>query len=301
VYRRWSTLSRTRLPHWEHLFTRFFTTFNLATRFWADVRLVFRNSAKPLHESPHVKATPNCQSKANGLRGATFQRTYSSGRFSLAPASHTRGSLASHTVASHGRSWEEEAPEEEALQDVMLSQQQDFPVLAKEERGVSIHDQSLRTASPLHSFAPDRSTPRFDWRRRAPSRAPFRSHGHKFSCDGKGAQTHVKRVVPQQLEIESGGRFYHEVKAYEDRWVLFFMFEVIIKLLFARFLPLLEAEKVEDEKELRERLAKWPIKKLCDRGYCITGMSAFWLDTKFDHVAAFGFGPGVALPDHKFE
>jgi hypothetical protein len=204
-----------------------YTTLNLATRFWADVRLVFRNSAKPFHESPRVKATPNCQSKTNVFRGPTFQRTYSSGRF--APASHARSSvirheltchrrwLAPHTVircSSHDRSWEEEA-----LQDVMLSQQQDSPVSLKEERGVSIHDQSLRTASPLHSFAPDYFTSRFDWRRRAPSRAPSRSHGHRFSYDGKDAQTHVKRVVPQQLEIEPGGRFYHEVKAYEDRWV----------------------------------------------------------------------------------
>jgi hypothetical protein len=196
------------------------TTLNLATRFWADVRFVFRNTTKPLHESPRVKATPSCQSKTSGFRGATFQRTYSSGRF--APASHALSSvvrhelirhrpwLASHTViryTSHDRSWEEEA-----LQDVMLS--------LKKERGVSIHDQSLRTASPLHSFEPDHSTPRFDWRRRAPSRAPSRSHGHRFSYDGKGPQTHVKRVVPQQPEIEPGGRFYHEVKAYENRWVL---------------------------------------------------------------------------------
>lgn len=249
----------------DPLFSRLdYTTINLATRFWADVRLVFRNSVKPLRESPRVKATPSCQSKTNGFRGATFQRTYSSGRFTLTP---------------HDRSWEEEA-----LQDVMLSQQQDFSASLKEERGVSIHDQSLRTASPLHSFAPNHSTPRFDWRRRAPSRAPSRSHGHRFSRDGTDEQTHVKRVVPQQLEIEPGGRFYHEVKAYEDR-----------------FLPLLEAEQAEEEKEMRERLAKWPIKKLCNRGYCITGMSAFWLESKFGHIAAFGLGPGVALPDHKFE
>ena len=204
------------------------TTLKLATRFWADVRLVFRNSVKPLHESPRVKATPSCQSKTNGFRGATSQRTYSSGGF--APASHARSSvirpeltchrrwLASHPVTgctSHDRSWEEEA-----LQDVILSQQQSFPLSSKEERGVSIHDQYLRTASPIHSFSPDHPTSRFDWRRRAPSRAPSRSHGHRFPCDGKNAQTHVKRVVPQQLEIEPGGRFYHEVKAYEDRLVL---------------------------------------------------------------------------------
>ncbi|KAH9993020.1 AAA domain-containing protein [Russula vinacea] len=96
--------------------------------------------------------------------------------------------------------------------------------------------------------------------------------------------THIKRLVPQQLEIQPGKRFYHEVKAYEDR-----------------FLPLLELEQAEEEKEMRERLAKWPIKKLCDEGYCITGMSGFWLDSKFGRIAAFGLGPGVALPDNMFE
>lgn len=206
---------------------------NLATRFWADVRLVFRNSAKTLHEFPRVKAPPSRQSKTNGFRDATFQRTYSSSR--IAPASHARSSVisrgsichrrwASRTVigcASYDRSWEEEA-----LQDVMLSQQQRFPVTLKEERGISIHDQSLRTASPLHSFAPNHPTPRFDWRRRALSRSPSRGHG-------KDAQKHVKRVVPQQLEIEPGGRFYHEVKAYEKRWVLL----PCLKSLQSFFLP----------------------------------------------------------------
>ncbi|KAH9052013.1 hypothetical protein EDB83DRAFT_1204435 [Lactarius deliciosus] len=70
---------------------------------------------------------------------------------------------------------------------------------------------------------------------------------------------------------------------------------------FSRFLPLLELEQAEEEKELRERLAKWPLKRLRDEGYCITGMSAFWLDSKYGHVASFALGPGVALPDNKFE
>jgi len=64
---------------------------------------------------------------------------------------------------------------------------------------------------------------------------------------------------------------------------------------------LLELEQAEEEKEMRSRLAKWPLKRLCEEGYCITGMSAFWLRSKFGNVAAFGLGPGVALPDNKFE
>ncbi len=149
----------------------------------------------------------------------------------FAAASHARNSvirheltchrrwLAYHTVTgctSHDHSWEDDA-----LQDAFLSwsQRQDSSLSSK-ERGVSVHNDSLETTSPLDSFIPDHSVARFDWRRRAPSRAPFSNHGNRFSCDGKNTQVHVKRVVPQQLEIEPGGRFYHEVKAYEDRWVL---------------------------------------------------------------------------------
>jgi hypothetical protein len=70
---------------------------------------------------------------------------------------------------------------------------------------------------------------------------------------------------------------------------------------YFRFLPLLALEQAEEERELRERLAKWPLKRLCNEGYCITGMSGFWLDSKFGHIAAFNLGPGIALPDNKFE
>jgi hypothetical protein len=196
----------------------------LATLFWADVRFIFRNSAKPFRASPSVEVTPS--HRTNGLQGATFQRMFSSCRFS-AP-SHSRNSSIRHEwtsqrrwlasqksigYSSYDRSWEDEA-----LQDAMLSrsQRQCLPVSLK-GCGVSVHDESLRAASPLHSSVSGYSAPRFDWRRRAMSRA---AHGHKSSCDGKHKQTHSKRLVPQQRDIQPGGRFYHEVKAYEDRWVL---------------------------------------------------------------------------------
>lgn len=223
----------------------YYTTLNLATRFWADVRLVFRNSAKPLHQSPRVKVTP-------GFRDATFQRAYSSGRF----ASHARSSVIRHELChrrwpvsriiirctSHDRSWEEEA-----FQDVMLSQQQ-----LKEELCVSYHDKSLRTASPLHSFAPNHSTLRFDWRRRAPSRAPSRTPRQRLSYNGKDAQTHVKRVVPQQLDIEPGGRFYYEVKAYEDRWVHLSCLRSLQIFFFLDFFPCWSSSKPK----MRRKCAK---------------------------------------------
>jgi hypothetical protein len=214
------------LFNWRYLLCTtlsFYTTLNLATRFWADVRFVFRNSAGPFRASPRVKATPSHWSRTNGLRGAVFQRTYLSCRFS-APSNprnaviryertfHRRW-LASHKAMErtfHDRSWEEEA-----FQDTMLSrpQRQGFPVSLEE----CSRDESLKAASPLRSSSSGSSAPRFDWRRRAASRAPSQDHEHKVSCDGKDAHTHIKRLVPQQLEIPPGGRFYHEVKAYEDR------------------------------------------------------------------------------------
>jgi hypothetical protein len=109
--------------------------------------------------------------------------------------------------------------------------------------------------------------------------------------------------MPQQLDIEPGKRFHQEVKAYEDRYVPSRLGGRHEAFPIFRFLPLLELEQAEEEKEMRSRLAKWPLKRLCEEGYCVTGMSAFWLRSKFGNlnVAAFGLGPGVALPDNKFE
>ena len=90
------------------------------------------------------------------------------------------------------------------------------------------------------------------------------------------------------MHMKRGRLIYSEIRS-PDRHLL------------SRFLPLLELEQAEEEKDMRERLAKWPLKRLCNEGYCITGMSAFWLDSKYGHVASFALGPGVALPDNKFE
>ena len=70
-----------------------------------------------------------------------------------------------------------------------------------------------------------------------------------------------------------------------------------------RFLPLLRAEQDEDEALLKERLSNWSVARLKEEGYCLTGMSAYWLDaTHFGRpVASFALGPGLALPEHRFE
>lgn len=69
------------------------------------------------------------------------------------------------------------------------------------------------------------------------------------------------------------------------------------------FLPLIDAEQTEDEAVLRERLANWSLKRLQEEGYCITGLSAYWLEAnKFGRpVASFSLGPGIKLPEHRFE
>jgi hypothetical protein len=185
---------------------------NLATRFWADVRFVFRHSGTLLRASESTTS-----------QGTSTPRTFSASSRSRNPIKkHGRPpptrSLATRTAtacATHYRTWQEEA-----LQDMMLSwpQHQSFRVSSPEDN-ISVREESLRAASPLRSPPSDHSRPRFDWRLRASSRAPALRNGHKISRDGKETQSHVKRVIPQHPEIQSGERFHDEVKAYEDRWV----------------------------------------------------------------------------------
>lgn len=161
--------------------------------------------------------------KTNDLHGVMFQRAYSSCRFSA--SSRSRDSAMKYGRPSHRR-WlatysemgdasYDPSLEDEALQDMFSSPRQG---LSEPSKGVGfVHDEALRAASPLRSPPPGLSTPRFDWRRRAISRAPPRGNRHEISRDGKDAQGHVKRLMPQQHEIRPGGRFHQEAKAYEDR------------------------------------------------------------------------------------
>jgi len=67
-----------------------------------------------------------------------------------------------------------------------------------------------------------------------------------------------------------------------------------------RFLLLLEAEQAEGEAVLREHLAMWLLARLCQEGYCLTDLSAFWMDApQFGWpVACFMWGPGVVFTEH---
>ena len=254
--------------------------FNLATRFWADVRFVFRNSANLFRASPRVKATHRW-SRTNGLRFAVFQRTHSSYGFSA--SSHSQNSLirhnwtsrrrwpVSHNATLHDRSWEDEA-----FQDTILSrsQRQGFQVPI-EERGVSVHDETLRAASPLRSSAPGCPAPRFDWRRRAASRSPSQGHGYKISCCGKNMQTHIKRLVPQQLEIQPGERFYHEVEAYGDRWVILSCLRLLQSFSLPDFYPCWSSNRPKRKRKCAKDWQNGPSKDSATRVIASPGCQRF--------------------------
>jgi len=76
-----------------------------------------------------------------------------------------------------------------------------------------------------------------------------------------------------------------------------------IQLIVCSFLSLLDSEQAEDETVLRERLSSWSLARLREEGYAMTGLSAFWMDApQFGRpVASFSLGPGIDLPEHRFE
>ncbi|KAF5326605.1 hypothetical protein D9611_000880 [Ephemerocybe angulata] len=96
----------------------------------------------------------------------------------------------------------------------------------------------------------------------------------------------IKRRKPELVEIRAEDPFHEEVQAYRDH-----------------FKPAITAEQLEDAAVLRERLATWDLKRLKDEGYCITDLTAFWMAKNMfgKPTAAFAVGPGVKLPEHRFE
>lgn len=70
-----------------------------------------------------------------------------------------------------------------------------------------------------------------------------------------------------------------------------------------RFLELLNMEEDEDEAVLQKRLSTWSLDRLKEAGYCLTELSAYWMKAnQFGRpVASFTLGPGIMLPEHRFE
>ncbi|RDB23511.1 Regulator of nonsense transcripts 1 [Hypsizygus marmoreus] len=135
---------------------------------------------------------------------------------------------------------------------------------------------------PPHPLDPSQPAERFDWRLRASSR--IRKPLTKPNSTER--KKYIRRKLPNLINVEQGERFYGAITSYGER-----------------FLELLAAEQAEDEAVLKERLSSWPLARLKDEGYCLTGLSAYWLQAnQFGRpVASFLLGPGLALPEHKFE
>ncbi|KAL4077685.1 P-loop containing nucleoside triphosphate hydrolase protein [Scleroderma citrinum] len=127
---------------------------------------------------------------------------------------------------------------------------------------------------------------RFDWRLRATSRPKGKITSQLPNQQYNAHKGYVKRVAPPCVRTQPGDTYFEQVQAYNER-----------------FLPLLEAEQAEGEAVLRERLATWSIPRLCQEGYCLTGLSAFWVDApQFGRpVACFLRGPGIVFPEHRFQ
>ncbi|KAG1736198.1 P-loop containing nucleoside triphosphate hydrolase protein [Suillus lakei] len=131
------------------------------------------------------------------------------------------------------------------------------------------------------SSAPLPPSQRSDWRLRATSRT-----NRTQLSDGQRHRRYIKRVNPPHIQVQQGEPFFEEIQAYNKH-----------------FLSLLESEQAEDEAVLRERLSTWSLFRLQEEGYTMTGLSAFWMGApKFGRpVASFSLGPGIDLPEHRFE
>ncbi|KAF8583439.1 P-loop containing nucleoside triphosphate hydrolase protein [Ramaria rubella] len=127
-------------------------------------------------------------------------------------------------------------------------------------------------------------TSRYDWRYRAPSR---RRPGGLIDPPLTNEKVrHPRRYKPPTVPLSFGEPWYEEIQNYR-----------------LRFLALLTAEQETETNLIKTRLANWPRDKLQRDGYCLTGLSSFWLHSnQFGKpVAAFLLGPGIALPYHRFE
>ncbi|KAF7297208.1 hypothetical protein MIND_00953900 [Mycena indigotica] len=122
--------------------------------------------------------------------------------------------------------------------------------------------------------------PRFDWRLRASSRdPPPQTQPYK-------KRKFIKRVAPPQVILSPTEPYHGAFQSYSNR-----------------FLEMITLEQNETETILKERLSSWSLNRLREEGYCITDLSAFWLeDNRFNRpVALFLLGAGVSLPENRFE
>ncbi|KAF8154087.1 P-loop containing nucleoside triphosphate hydrolase protein [Crassisporium funariophilum] len=126
----------------------------------------------------------------------------------------------------------------------------------------------------------DKLSTRFNWRFRASSRIK------KTEKEAGESSSYKRRVRPPNVGADKGKPFFKAIENYSEK-----------------FYSLLALEEAEDEAVLRQRLSTWSLDRLQDEGYCLTGMSAYWMQAnQFGRpVASFVLGPGIILPENKFE
>lgn len=244
----------------------------LAAKFWADVRFVFANAGAGAPSRSCAPSAPN-----HSRSRAFLSRRPEAPRNVL-------------TCARRHASTRAAPPQDSALSTFDIENE-------------IFHNTPYDAQTPAYPSSSGGS--RFDWRLRALSRArkPQEKEQQEF---GSQPQRATKRVDPQHTTLQLGEPFHDEVAAYEERCVSLLLPCVRHSDCVAccdRFLPLLDAEVAEEETMLRDRLSKWSIVRLRAEGYCITDMSAYWLEERFygNPVASFALGPGIELPENKFE
>ncbi|KDR78403.1 hypothetical protein GALMADRAFT_1319277 [Galerina marginata CBS 339.88] len=124
---------------------------------------------------------------------------------------------------------------------------------------------------------------RFDWRGRAASRLRKVEQVGGLEEERK---TYIKRVRAPMFGSSIGKPLFAAAQRYSEK-----------------FLRLLSLEEAEDEAALKHRLSTWSLDRLRNEGYCLTGLNAYWLQAnQFGRpVASFVLGPGIQLPENKFE
>ncbi|KAF8966896.1 P-loop containing nucleoside triphosphate hydrolase protein [Flammula alnicola] len=140
--------------------------------------------------------------------------------------------------------------------------------------------EATEDAHPGAADASEDATGRFNWRGRAASRMKT-----ELKTDGV-LPRFKKRIRPLATGHPGADPVAPAIQRYTEK-----------------FLKLLALEEAEDEAALKHRLSTWSVDQLMREGYCITGMSAYWLEAnQFGRpVASFVMGPGIKLPENKFE
>lgn len=138
---------------------------------------------------------------------------------------------------------------------------------------------------------------RFNWRLRAPSRVKIDKEK-----DGENS-SYQKRLHPVVIGADVAKPFFNAVQQYSEKYVSFRILDHFFLSLCIRFLKLIALEEAQDEALLQHRLATWSVARLEAEGYCLTGMSAYWMQAnQFGRpVATFLLGPGIILPENKLE